>query len=89
MKHLRSTWQTIQILLTAVAGWLATGGAALAQEDDAGGGGGGSGSWVLSYMVVIFCVIVGMLTVCLSAKRADRGKGEYTDRARPMQIDYT
>ncbi len=87
MRYPRSAWQTIRILFMAISGWVILSGHAVSAEEGGGGGSGGSGSWALPYMVVMFCLALGMLTVCLSQRRRDRGKSEYSDRKRPMQID--
>jgi hypothetical protein len=78
MKSLRSAWRVGRAVCCAVAGWLVLCGVALAQgpkkEESAD-----TGSYVVSYFLVLLAIGLGLLVICRPAGRRDRAKPEQYD----------
>jgi heme/copper-type cytochrome/quinol oxidase subunit 2 len=84
MKLLRLCFRRGLTVASALAGWLALHGMALAQQPEKQEAPKlNSSTMVIAYIVVIFGVALGVLVVCKSSNRRDRAKpeqfGETTD----------
>jgi hypothetical protein len=75
MNSLRSILRTGKIAVLLLAGWLLSSSVLFAKEGDTPGG-SGQGSWVLAYILVLFVIGLGMITVCRSSSRRDRVRPE-------------
>ena len=73
MANLRSLFIRLATWTLALAIWASIHGAAWAAEEEAAGGDKGT-SWIKPYFIVVFCIALGMLVVCRSARRRERAK---------------
>ena len=76
MTNLRSLCNRLKQWALAALCWTAVYNTAWAQDEEVTGGGDKGTSWIIPYFFVVFCVGLGMLVVCRSARRRDRAKPE-------------
>ena len=77
MNRLNLIWQTLKTATLILAFWIsmqvqAWAKGALPTTDS--GGGSESSNWVAPYALVLLAIMLGMLFVCRSSRRADRAK---------------
>ena len=82
MKRLRSVGRNCRLVLSMAAGWLALSGTALAQFPQKQQAPPESGSYVLSYFLVLLSVGLALVVVCRSSHRRDRARPEQYEESK-------
>jgi len=77
MNQTGAIWRKLKLAATAAVTWTLTQGVLWAQEGEAATVNTGKArDWALPYFLVLFCVALGVFSVCRTARRRDRAKPE-------------
>jgi len=79
MSRTLAIWRRVKLAATAAGAWMFTQGVIWAQEAEeapATPEAGRARDWAISYFLVLFCVGIGVASVCRMARRRERAKPE-------------
>lgn len=76
MNGIRDLWQRGKMVFLSLAGWFLLYGSAFAEQKKETPK---EGTYVISYMIVIFTIALGMMAVLRPSRRRDRAKAEVYD----------
>ena len=79
MNQTRAIWRKLKLAAATAATWTLTQAVLWAQEGEAAAPAASTGrarDWALPYFLVLFCVALGVFSVCRTARRRDRAKPE-------------
>jgi len=78
MSQTGAIWRRVKLVATAAVAWTLTQGVIWAQEAEeaVAADTGRARDWALAYFLVLFCVGIGVASVCRTARRRDRAKPE-------------